>query len=41
MVDPEIPTWKVSDKLRSNARALRKNSTDANESSGQRCAIIA
>ena len=29
MVDPEHPTWKVSNKLRSNARALRKNSTDA------------
>ena len=29
MVDPEHPSWKVSDKLRTNARALRKNSTDA------------
>jgi very-short-patch-repair endonuclease len=29
MVDPENPTWKVSKKLRANARALRKNSTDA------------
>jgi very-short-patch-repair endonuclease len=29
MVDPEHPDWKVSSKLRSNARALRKNSTDA------------
>ncbi len=29
MVDPENPTWKVSKKLRSNARELRKNSTDA------------
>ncbi|QOZ29426.1 endonuclease domain-containing protein [Bradyrhizobium sp. CCBAU 51753] len=28
MVDPEHPDWKVSEKLRSNARALRKNSTD-------------
>ena len=28
MVDPEHPDWKVSDTLRSNARALRKNSTD-------------
>ena len=28
MVDPEHPDWNVSDKLRSNARALRKNSTD-------------
>jgi len=25
----KTPTWKVSSKLRSNARALRKNSTDA------------
>ena len=29
MVEPRDPTWKVSSKLRSNARALRKNSTDA------------
>jgi len=29
MVDPEHPDWKVSPRLRSNARALRKNSTDA------------
>src|SRR5882672_1182802 len=29
MVDPENPTWKVSSKLRANARELRKNSTDA------------
>ncbi len=29
MSDEESPTWKVSSKLRSNARALRKNSTDA------------
>jgi very-short-patch-repair endonuclease len=29
MVDPEHPNWKVSNRLRSNARALRKNSTDA------------
>jgi very-short-patch-repair endonuclease len=29
MDDPERPTWKVPPKLRSNARALRKNSTDA------------
>ncbi len=28
MVDPEQPDWKVSERLRSNARALRKNSTD-------------
>jgi len=28
MVDPEHPDWKVSEKLRSNARALRRNSTD-------------
>ncbi|MGY3486060.1 very-short-patch-repair endonuclease [Bradyrhizobium sp. USDA 4011] len=28
MVDPEHPNWKVSDRLRSNARALRKNSTN-------------
>jgi very-short-patch-repair endonuclease len=29
MVDPEYPNWKVSDRLRTNARTLRKNSTDA------------
>jgi very-short-patch-repair endonuclease len=29
VVDQEHPNWKVSDRLRSNARALRKNSTDA------------
>ena len=29
MVDPEHPDWKVSDQLRANARALRRNSTDA------------
>jgi very-short-patch-repair endonuclease len=29
MADENNPTWKVSTKLRSNARALRKNSTDA------------
>ena len=29
MAVQESPTWKVSSKLRSNARALRKNSTDA------------
>ena len=29
MVDPEHPDWKVSGRLRTNARALRKNSTDA------------
>ena len=29
MVDPEHPDWKVSARLRSNARALRKNSADA------------
>jgi very-short-patch-repair endonuclease len=29
MVDPEKPTWNVPRKLRSNARELRKNSTDA------------
>jgi very-short-patch-repair endonuclease len=29
MVDPEHPNWKVSDRLRTNARPLRKNSTDA------------
>ena len=28
MVDPEHPDWKFSDRLRSNARTLRKNSTD-------------
>jgi very-short-patch-repair endonuclease len=28
-MDEEQPTWKVPPKLRSNARALRKNSTDA------------
>ncbi len=28
MADEKTPTWKVSSKLRSNARALRKNSTD-------------
>jgi very-short-patch-repair endonuclease len=28
MDDPEKPTWKVPPRLRSNARALRKNSTD-------------
>src|SRR5260370_40386457 len=28
-MDKKKPTWKVSSKLRSNARALRKNSTDA------------
>jgi very-short-patch-repair endonuclease len=28
-MDEEQPKWKVSPKLRSNARALRKNSTDA------------
>ena len=28
MVDPEHPDWKVSQRLRSNARALRRNSTD-------------
>ncbi|WP_225715522.1 endonuclease domain-containing protein [Bradyrhizobium semiaridum] len=28
MVDPEHPDWKVSQKLRANARALRRNSTD-------------
>ncbi|ERF84478.1 MAG: branched-chain amino acid transport system permease [Bradyrhizobium sp. DFCI-1] len=28
MVDPEHPDWKVSEGLRSNARALRKNATD-------------
>jgi len=29
MVDPENPTWDVSTKLRTLARELRKNSTDA------------
>jgi very-short-patch-repair endonuclease len=29
MADEKKPAWKVSSKLRSNARALRKNSTDA------------
>ena len=29
MVDPEHPDWKVSSRLRTNARALRKNSTDS------------
>jgi very-short-patch-repair endonuclease len=29
MVDPQTPAWNVSNKLRSNARELRKNSTDA------------
>jgi very-short-patch-repair endonuclease len=29
MVDPTHPTWKVPSKLRSNTRALRRNSTDA------------
>jgi very-short-patch-repair endonuclease len=29
MADEKSPTWKVPSKLRSNARALRKNSTDA------------
>jgi very-short-patch-repair endonuclease len=29
MVDPEHPNWKVAPRLRSNARALRSNSTDA------------
>jgi very-short-patch-repair endonuclease len=29
MVDPKHPGWKVAGKLRSNARALRKSSTDA------------
>ena len=29
MDEPKSPTWKVPAKLRSNARALRKNSTDA------------
>jgi very-short-patch-repair endonuclease len=29
MADEKSPTWKVPSKLRSNARALRKNATDA------------
>jgi very-short-patch-repair endonuclease len=29
MVEPKNPTWKVSSKLRANARTLRRNSTDA------------
>ena len=29
MVDPEHPDWKVSEHLRANARALRRDSTDA------------
>jgi very-short-patch-repair endonuclease len=29
MAEPKSPSWKVSSKLRSNARALRRNSTDA------------
>jgi very-short-patch-repair endonuclease len=29
VTDEKTPVWKVSSKLRSNARALRKNSTDA------------
>ncbi|TGN83363.1 endonuclease domain-containing protein [Bradyrhizobium yuanmingense] len=29
MVDPKHPDWKISDKLHANARALRRNSTDA------------
>ncbi len=29
MAEQKGPTWEVSSKLRSNARALRKNSTDA------------
>ncbi|UWU92713.1 endonuclease domain-containing protein [Bradyrhizobium sp. CB1015] len=29
MVDPKHPDWKVSDKLRANARALRRDPTDA------------
>ena len=29
MADEKSPTWKVSSKLRANARELRKNSTDA------------
>src|SRR5258707_15705897 len=29
MAEKKEPTWRISSKLRSNARALRKNSTDA------------
>ena len=29
MAEHKDPTWSISSKLRSNARALRKNSTDA------------
>ena len=29
MAEQKSPTWKVSSRLRSNARALRRNSTDA------------
>jgi very-short-patch-repair endonuclease len=29
MAEPKSPTWKVSSNIRSSARALRKNSTDA------------
>ena len=29
MAEPKSPTWKVSSRLRANARALRRNSTDA------------
>ncbi len=29
MAEQKSPTWKVSSRLRSNARSLRKNSTDA------------
>ncbi|MCA6118310.1 endonuclease domain-containing protein [Bradyrhizobium sp. WSM 1738] len=29
MADENSPTWKIPSRLRSNARALRKNSTDA------------
>jgi very-short-patch-repair endonuclease len=29
MAEPKSPTWRVSPRLRSNARALRRNSTDA------------
>jgi very-short-patch-repair endonuclease len=29
MAEEKSPTWKVSSRLRSNARALRRNSTDA------------
>ncbi len=29
MAEEKTPTWKVSSKLRANARALRRNSTDA------------